>query len=386
MSAAEALRTRTERLTRWMLTQALPVWWERAADRDRGGWHDVVAQDGAIPAVDRRARVQGRQTYVYALAGQLGWGGPWREAATQGLDSLIARYRRPDGLFRTKVTAEGEPADETAVLYDQAFVLLAMASLLKAWPERGELAETGRKLRGTARAHFAHPAGGFREASDERPFQSNPHMHLFEAALAWEEADPDPAWRALADEVAELCLTRFIDPQSGALREFFAADWRPAAGLDGRIVEPGHQFEWAWLLLRWAARRRREDARAAARRLFEIGARYGVDPARGVAVNALLDDFSVHDPDARLWPQTERIKSALALAAVAAGSDERESLFSEAVNGVDGLLPYLQTRIPGLWYDRMKPDGALVQEPAPASSFYHIACAIAELRAASGVP
>ena len=91
----------------------------------------------------------------------------------------------------------------------------------------------------------------------------------------------------------------------------------------------------------------------------------GVDPARGVAMNQLLDDMSVHDAQARLWPQTERIK-----AHVLAGNDDG------VVAGVDGLFNYFDTPVPGLWRDRMNPDGSFVQEPAPASSFYHIVCAI----------
>ena len=104
-------------------------------------------------------------------------------------------------------------------------------------------------------AHLRHPAGGFVEAGDP-PFQANPHMHLFEACLAWleaKEADHGGGARfeAVAAEIAELALTRFIDPDAGFVREFFAADWSPAPGEAGRIVEPGHQFEWAWLLERW---------------------------------------------------------------------------------------------------------------------------------------
>jgi mannose/cellobiose epimerase-like protein (N-acyl-D-glucosamine 2-epimerase family) len=43
------------------------------------------------------------------------------------------------------------------------------------------------------------------------------------------------------------------------------------------------------------------------------------------------------------------------------------------------LQLYLETPIAGLWWDRMEPSGRFVDEPAPASSLYHIACAIAVL-------
>jgi mannose-6-phosphate isomerase len=299
-----------------------------------------------------------------------------------GLDFFVARFQRPDGLFRTKVGADGSPIDETAVLYDQAFALFAMAMVRQASADRTDLPDMARSLLDRIEAAFHHDGRSFREASADHPFQSNPHMHLFEASLAWSEADPDPVWPALADRLAELCLSRFIDAKSGALREFFDAQWRPAQRVDGRIVEPGHQFEWAWLLQRWGRLRDRPDACAAARRLFEIGSTYGVDAKRGVAINALLDDFSPHDPAARLWPQTERIKAAVILAAYEGDAAHRQAYLDAAVAGVDGLLKYFDTPVAGLWRDKLGVDGGFVQEPAPASSFYHIVCAIAELRTA----
>jgi mannose-6-phosphate isomerase len=117
------------------------------------------------------------------------------------------------------------------------------------------------------------------------------------------------------------------------------------------------------------------DARRAAQRLITIGENPGSAGGRGVAVNALGDDLSVHDDAARLWPQTERIKAGAAYAA-ASGAPEGWRI---ANRGAEALLRFLDTPIPGLWRDRMQPDGAFVDEPAPASSFYHIVCAIAEL-------
>jgi mannose/cellobiose epimerase-like protein (N-acyl-D-glucosamine 2-epimerase family) len=192
------------------------------------------------------------------------------------------------------------------------------------------------------------------------------------------DADPTrrKVWDAQADAVASLCLTRFIDRESGALREFFDANWAPAPGLDGRIVEPGHQFEWAWLLVRWGRLRGRADALTAATRLFEIGTVHGLDGDRGVALQQLLDDFSPHDPVARLWPQTEWLKAALALSTLKSGDAKIAAQIPAAAGA---LQLYLETPIAGLWWDRMEPSGRFVDEPAPASSLYHIACAIAVL-------
>ena len=56
----------------------------------------------------------------------------------------------------------------------------------------------------------------------------------------------------MADEIVALCLDRFIDRDTAALREFFASDWTPVSGVQGEVVEPGHHYEWAFLLDRWA--------------------------------------------------------------------------------------------------------------------------------------
>jgi mannose-6-phosphate isomerase len=177
----------------------------------------------------------------------------------------------------------------------------------------------------------------------------------------------------MADEVAELALSRFIDPQSGALGEFFEADWSPRLD-DGGQVEPGHQFEWAWLLGRWG--KARDDARAepAARRLFQAGRR-GFDLARGVVVNGLDAKLEVRDAGARLWPQTEHLKAALALGDGGA-----------ALEAANGLAAYLDTPVRGVWRERMRADGGFIEEPAPATSLYHLFLAFRELERAAGEP
>lgn len=364
MSGRE-LRVAEAGLSAWLFDTALPLWWETGADHDRGGFFEAIDGEGRPLTAPRRARVQARQIYVYATAGQLGWTGPWSAAVRHGIDYFLHRYARPDGLFRTLVDPlERYPLGDTPWLYDQAFALLAMAEA-----ERAGVASLGDRARqiAIALAGWRWPDGGFEEPPAAYPRQSNPHMHLFEAALAWEEVDAAGPWSALADELAALAQSRFIDG-AGAIHEYFQDGWRFADGVAGRIIEPGHQFEWAWLLKRWAERRNDDAGRAAALGLYHAGKR-GIDPRRGVATQQLLDDGSIHDDVARLWPQTERIKAALIF-------EEPQ----EAIAAVSGLKLYLNRNIPGLWWDKLNPDGTWVQEPAPASSFYHIVCALAELR------
>lgn len=102
---------------------------------------------------------------------------------------------------------------------------------------------------------------------------------------------------------------------------------------------------------------------------------YGIDDARGVMVDEVWLDGSTKSARARCWPQTERTKVALARWSRLGHSEEAQ----EAVAAMAGLAPYLDVAIPGLWRDKLSPDGSWVEEMAPGSSLYHISCAIAEL-------
>ncbi len=363
------------RLLAWLLNDALPLWWTVGADHEGGGFHEAIDLNGQPVRVDRRARVQARQIFSYVVGGALGWSGPWKAAVAHGLDYYLGRYRRLDGLFWNAVSADGKPVEVAPHLYEQAFALLALATAAGVNEASAELAAIANGVLERLSSDRRGAAGGFTGFADPPVYQSDPHMHLLEAALAWDDAAPNEKWRRLADEVAELCLARFMTPQSGILLEYFDATWAPAAGLAGHLVWPGHQFEWAGLLERWGLARGRDDARSTARRLYDIGANHGIDPVRGVAVFELLDDFSMNDAKARLWSQTEWLKAALILARMA-GEADRPRYLADAVQAARAILLYLDTPISGLWRDKLLGDGTWVDEPAPASSFYHIIDAI----------
>lgn len=365
-AGAASFAARAADFDRWMRLDALPLWATLGVDPD-GAFREAVGANGAPAGDFRRARVQARQAWVYAVAGQAGWSGPWRRLVVEALDRFEATNRRPDGLYRTRVSAGGAVLDDTASLYDQAFALLAFAAAAESGVDPDRMAARAHELR-AALAALALPGGGWREDAGH-PHQANAHMHLFEACLAWEAVEPGGEWTAMADTIAGLARQHFIDDGGGFLREFFAPDWRPAAGEAGRLIEPGHQFEWAWLLTRWGRARSDEWATTAAERLYEAGQR-GIDAARGVAIDELDDQLNVRSARARLWPQTERLKAALILGdrVPAAHADE----------ALKGLQLYLEPT--GLWRDKLEPEGRFVEEPAPASSLYHIAAAWVQLR------
>jgi mannose-6-phosphate isomerase len=362
VTATRELRKERDRLKAWLVEHAFPRWWDPGADRESGGFHDRLDAAGRPIAGPKRARVQARQVFCYGLAAEFGWGGPWRAAMDHGRVVLEDRFRRPDGLYRTRLDP-GAPSDAVD-LYDHAFVLLADACLAA----KGDAAAEGRAAALLGRLP-RDPAGGFAELEGEG-LHANPNMHLFEAFLAWAALTGTGAWREAAAGQARLAVTRLIDPAVGVVSEAFGPGWAAPAA-KARRVEPGHQFEWAWLLMRWSLISGDAGALATALRLIELGERAGVDPARDVAINALDGDLRPVDSATRLWPQTERLRACL----LAGALTEAGSCWDMALSALSGLDRFLDVPTPGLWRDSLE-SGDLT---APASSLYHITGAVLQL-------
>ena len=358
-------------LSSWLVQHAYPCWWSRGVDHIRGGFHESLRLDGEPSDETRRARLYPRQIYAFSVAGELGWSGPAAEAVRQGLAALLADFRRADGLYRGLVAPNGAPLVERAVLYDQAFVLLGFAGAHKALGD-ANARDGARDLLARIGSTLRNPHGGCEEsAPPSLPLLANSHMHLLEACMEWIEQDEDRMWSELAEGIVELALRRFQDPASGFIREYFTDDWTLVPGQDADVVEPGHQYEWAWLLLRWSQRVHNPRAAKLAMELIDRTEDRGVDNARGVAVNTLFGDGRVRDARARLWPQTERIKAACLAGAITG----RARYVEVAAAATRSLLKYLDTPTPGLWRDTMDEHGTFVEQLVPASSFYHIVSA-----------
>jgi mannose/cellobiose epimerase-like protein (N-acyl-D-glucosamine 2-epimerase family) len=373
MTALQSLR---DRLVEWLVAAAYPLWSRNGIDHRSGGFIEALDMQGDALALPRRARVHPRQIYAFAQARDFGWQGDAEAIVLRGLEYFTQYYRRPDGLFRALVAVDGAFLDERALLYDQAFALLGFAAAATLLDARGEFEARALELRHLIDVRLAAADGSYRsEEKSEAYRESNPHMHLLEACLAWAEIGCDAGWGERARSLVDVALSRFINPDSGALGESYLATGEPTPGVAGRIIEPGHQFEWAWLLLR-CERWHPAPPRDAALQLISVGERHGV--RNGVAINALYDDFTVKDGNARCWPQTERLKAAL-LAATLTGQPHYGSMAEAAA---ESLCGYLNASVPGLWLDVRLPGGQFLKSTAPASTFYHLVGAIAGLNRA----
>jgi mannose/cellobiose epimerase-like protein (N-acyl-D-glucosamine 2-epimerase family) len=369
-------RDAAAKLRRWVVDQALPLWGEVGFDSRRGAFVERLSFEGAPHlSTPRRAMVQGRQIYVFSHAAMLGWWPQGKTIALEAAHRLIDRYHGVDGApgWVFAVDPDGAVRDSKRDFYAHAFALYGLAWAYKLEPEPRFLLTALATLR-VLDQHFASPTGGYHSIlpAEEGRREQNPHMHLFEAMLAWFEATGRAMFLARAGELYGMMTARFFQPQSGILAEYFDGFWNPRAGLSGRICEPGHHFEWSWLLRRYARLAGRSDPPIAAA-LKAFGDRHGFD-ADGFVVDELLDDGHVHRASRRCWPHTEAIKAEVAAAEI--GEDAAPRRAAQTIKRL--MAVFLGRPVPGGWIDHVDANGAPIIDFMPASTLYHVFLAAAE--------
>lgn len=370
---SQTLKSLQDKAKDWLLNEAAPLWSSKGVLNDKM-FAELVTLDGeTVFDCERRLRVQPRQIYSFCLIGELGWNGNWREICNNALDVLLAKGFDEKGLAYHRYDKDGNVSNPNNDLYDNAFCMFALGYAGKVL-NRPDATQKANEIRDYILNNWRRPEGGFHEgnATISPPYRQNPHMHSFEASYMNYSLTGDKTWGALKDEIANLCINKFIDKESGALIEYFDQNWVPLANEEGKITEPGHCFEWAWL---FESAMNDEASFKTSDSLVGFARKYGIDESRKVAINESWLDGSVKINKARLWPQTERLKAATARY----NRLRNETEAKEIIASFEGLFQYFETGTKGTWYDKMNEDGSFVIEPSPASSFYHIACAIGEL-------
>ncbi|MEM8773118.1 MAG: AGE family epimerase/isomerase [Pseudomonadota bacterium] len=365
-----------EQLHSWFQDEVLPLWFEIAYDEKQGGFYETVDFAGAPVSGPRRVRVQSRQVYTFTKAGALGWHPGAEDIAAEGFSFLVERAC-PDHAKRGcvhRLSASNAISDMRRDLYDQAFLLLACAARIKTSgdPQAVKIARNTFDFLDT---ELKSDRGGWRESDmGELPRRQNPHMHLLEAFMALYEATNEERYLDAAKHVTTELFPKFVDQHTGLLFEFF--DQALNIDTDRIKTEPGHMFEWVWLLNRLnslAAPHSPAQCKPLFFRAYEIGAD---ESFYGLINNSYQPDEKMISRPKRLWPQTEYLRACCVMASIgnAAVRDRIAPLIATLFE------TYFKVEKSGLWIDEFDAKGAPISTDVPASILYHIIEAVFETK------
>lgn len=370
------LLKQSQRFEHWMRQHALPLWASRGIERDSGaGYEALFLSAAADKMADRRTRVQGRQMFVFAVAAEKGWLAEGH-ALVQGIQHYLDRYARHtkiDGAYAFKLDRRHQVVDNRLDTYDCAFFLLAWAYQHKVFAEPMAKVRAER-LMTALEDRFGAPGGGYLEGDYPSAIRrQNPHMHLFEAFLAWYEVCADEVWLNRARGILRLFEQAFFDHEKGVLYEYFDQNMGRLDTPQGQIVEPGHLMEWVWLLREYE-RLSGVSMDSYCQALYQRGLQWGMDDQCGLLFDEINAQGQVLKAGKRLWTVTELLKAHLAQAR--AGDKAAEG---RAAMAIDSLFRYhLDTPMAGLYIERLDPQLKPLDQPCPATSMYHLMLACLE--------
>jgi mannose/cellobiose epimerase-like protein (N-acyl-D-glucosamine 2-epimerase family) len=366
------LGTRVHKARSWLFEQALPLWSQLGVDGD-WGFVEHLSLNARPAKVDyKRLRVQARQVYVFSHASLLGYP-QGSDVAAGGWRFMLEHGWLRSGGWARRLGRRGGVIDPTLDLYDQSFALLAIAWWIKASGE--DVLELADDTLAVIDERLSSPTGvgWLSEDNANAALLQNPHMHLLEALLALHATTGASRFRGRIEEVLEIFDSVLFDQDTGTLAEYYDDKWNRITDERGRIVEPGHHYEWVWLLNRAKHLVPGHDQQADA--LFEFAEHFGYNPTTGLIYDEVLDDGAVRTPSHRAWPHTEALKAQLA-------RFESSGILDTArtVQILDNLFHhFLRAPKPGAWIDRLDEHSKPCAENIPTSTFYHLFLAFSEL-------
>ena len=265
------------------------------------------AQHQPLPPQRYRAMACARQLFLFSsLIGDPHV--PDADARAAALFRSLQRHFHDaeHGGWFYSIDPHGAPLDRRKDLYTHAFIIFACAHY---WAKvREPLVESvlNAALHVVAE-RFADGDGLYEAVLDQNwsslnagPLQ-NPLMHLAEAFLATLEAREDADTLAALDALAEAMQRRFVDVEHGVMLE------KPLDAVDN-WSEPGHQFEWFYLL-ESSEHLRGTPLHCSLTTAFAHAQAQGVDQVTGAVVATLEPGGSVKDGTQRIWAQAEYLRA-----------------------------------------------------------------------------
>lgn len=376
MSIPHHIRCQHDLFTHWLFDSALPYWGTIGGDGSshkpfQWGAHEQLQMDGSpdFPGY-KRLRVQARQLYSFTQGALMGW--TQANSITEQIYNFMQNAQLGEGHWAKTLTRTGEVLDSSSDLYDLAFVIFSLAWYARLSNNQRPIQQARQTIQWIER-YMSYPQGGYKNIV---PLiygyrQQNPHMHLLEAALALYETTGAEQDLIIAHKLIHLFKTKFFNHQSGVLEEYFVENWAPVPCPPATEVEPGHQYEWIWLLSEYK-RLTSINHDVEMQRMYHFNEHYAVDQVTGLVADKVQKDGTLVNKSARLWVQTEAIRATSLI------HDEKS--YQHLSKIIDNLLRrYFKNCPRGTWQDQLTHCYDYKNNKIPASSFYHIVSGYVQL-------
>lgn len=358
----------------------VPKWYGAFSDPN-GGFYERLGRDfKPLLTGQRRLVTQCRQLSIYSHA-ENARQKPLFAKLEQQFEFILTHYRDDaTGLWHFSLEDSAAVKDRTCDLYALSFVIFSFSHYFRARKDP-RATYAARQVIDLIDTKFRlEELPGFAEAIDTRyrPLpqmrRQNPHMHLLEACLFAYEVWGDDIYKKIADEMVDLFRKYFFDAKENALSEFYSDALHPHFEQGGKY-EPGHYFEWVWLLKKHAAINGVEGLHdALCTKLLDWANFYGWDQKYGGIYDTLGPKGKVLSDTKRIWPFCEALKANALMLDSATDRQKIKDRTQAMVNVFESK--YMQER--GFWTESLTRDLAPATDYMPGTTPYHVYFGIME--------
>ena len=356
----------------------IPFWTNNAIDPVHGGVYTCLDRTGKMYSTDKSGWFQGRCAWTYAhLCNVYGHRDEWLQIAKNCLDFSEKHLIDADGRMFFAVTEAGRPLRKRRYMATEAFYVLGNAEYAIA---TGDTA-----ARDNAKKYFRFMTDMYDDAAAD-PFKIHPKVYpetrpmrglgspmiLIDLCDTMRRADPENAmWygkrsAGFVDDIMRYHYKEDIEAlleNVGPNGEFL---WECSAG---RHINPGHDLEACWFMLREAIRVGNDTLIQAAKKIYDWSMRRGWDTEYGgllYFVDAFRYPPEPYEHDMKLWwPQNEAIIASLMLY-----QHTKDECYAKDFKRIhDYTFSHFPDREYGEWYGYLRRDGKPT-EPAPKGTMY----------------
>lgn len=364
-----------------LLHRWCPKWFEAFSDQDLGGFYERLGK-GFQPILmgQRRLVTQCRQLSIYSHI-SLNGNKDFQRYIKEKFEFILSRYHDPKtGLWHFALDDAGNVKDRDCDLYALAFVIFSFSHYYCATKdERAKKAAADvlnlilTKFRVSGQSGYVEALSG-EGVPLPRMRRQNPHMHLLEACLFAYETWQDQAYQSVADEMVSLFDEFFFDSDNDALYEFMTSGLDPHPDKREHL-EPGHYFEWVWLLKKHAIMKGRADMHdKICMQLLSFANKHGWDSLYGGIFDTVDGNGRLVADSKRIWPFCEALKAnALMLNA----AEDRQAIKDRVGEMVQIFeTKYMQER--GFWTEWLNRNLTPAADYMPGTTPYHVYFGIME--------
>ncbi len=339
----------------------IPWWQEHSIDTKAGGYLTRLDRKGQPYSFDKDMWMTGRQVWMFShLYLQHAPRPLWLEIARTGAEFMLQHAFRPDGKMVFRTDRQGRPLASILSVYTKVFAAIGLAEYGQAAGDNASL-ERAHQLYGQLETELPKltdtPLLGY-------PLEAEIDLHSRQLCLmtigwVFGELFSEERFACDSSDAMHHILTRHWKPERGVLLENIGPQGEELFELpEGRLVNPGHALESAWMMLEIADRQHNQAVIETCCDIILASLEVGWDDQHGgIFYLKNVDGSPCHsiEADCKLWwPHGEALYATLL-----AWSLTRRPEFATWYEKIHG---YTFSHFPdtkyGEWYGYLNRDGS----------------------------